>query len=59
MLRCNADRTRKLRYPLGPGDVLIMSGTTQDFWTHSVPKRAGVEQPRVNLTFRKVVQRQG
>ena len=29
MLRCNEDKTRKLRFPLGAGDVLIMSGATQ------------------------------
>jgi hypothetical protein len=29
MLRCNDDKARKLRFPLGDGDVLIMSGTTQ------------------------------
>ena len=55
MLRCNAERTRKLRYSLGAGDVLIMSGSTQELWTHSVPKRAAADMPRVNLTFRRVV----
>ena len=29
MLRCNDDKARKLRFPLGHGDVLIMSGNTQ------------------------------
>ena len=58
MLRCNADRTKKLRYPLGAGDVLVMSGSTQDLWTHSIPKRANADLPRINLTFRKVVHRQ-
>ena len=29
MLRCNDDKSRKLRFPLGDGDVLFMSGTTQ------------------------------
>jgi len=29
MLRCNEDKSRKLRFPLGAGDVLIMTGATQ------------------------------
>lgn len=29
LLRHNAERGRKLRFPLGGGDVLIMSGATQ------------------------------
>ncbi len=29
MLRCNDDKARKLRFLLGAGDVLIMSGATQ------------------------------
>lgn len=35
--------------------MLVMAGTAQDHWMHSVPKRAGVSQPRINLTFRQVV----
>ena len=29
MLRCNDDKAHKLRFPLGAGDVLVMSGATQ------------------------------
>ena len=38
---------------LGHGDVLVMSGRSQLDWSHSVPKRARVTQPRINLTFRQ------
>jgi hypothetical protein len=45
---------RKLCVPLGNGDVLIMRGTLQRYWQHTVPKRArGVA--RISLTFRRVV----
>ena len=38
-------------YQLTPGSLLVMSGTTQHFWKHSIPKapKAG---PRINLTYR-------
>lgn len=57
VLRHNQERTRKLSFPLGHGDVLLMTGATQDHWMHCIPKRAGIDAPRVNLTFRKVVQK--
>lgn len=39
---------------LNSGSLLIMGGTTQTYFTHAVPKRAKVTQPRINLTFRNV-----
>lgn len=38
-------------YPLTAGSLLVMSGTTQHFWKHSIPKAPGAE-PRINLTYR-------
>lgn len=55
ILRHNTERTRKISTTLSAGDVLIMSGTTQQHWQHSIPKRKGVMQPRINLTFRTIV----
>lgn len=37
---------------LAPGSLLVMRGTTQQRWLHSLPKTARVTRPRVNLTFR-------
>lgn len=37
---------------LESGSLLIMAGTTQEFWYHSLPKRARIDQGRINLTFR-------
>lgn len=34
------------------GSLLIMSGTTQHFWKHQIPKTKKEIQPRINLTFR-------
>lgn len=39
-------------YPLAHGDLVVMAGNSQAEWTHAVPKRARVTQPRINLTFR-------
>lgn len=54
VLRRNADTTDKYRFCLGEGDVLIMKGSTQEHWKHSVPKRADVEGGRISLTFRTI-----
>ncbi len=42
--------------PLGNGAVLVMAGTVQQHWMHSVPKRSKQECPRVSLTFRTVLE---
>jgi alkylated DNA repair dioxygenase AlkB len=41
------------------GSLLVMKGTTQTFWQHSVPKTAKVTTPRINLTFRTIVLGEG
>ena len=56
LLRNNADRGLKYTAKLGgKGDVLIMSGSCQRDWQHSVPKRSNALGPRINLTFRTIV----
>ena len=42
---------------LKPGSVILMGPGTQENYKHSVPARAGVKDPRINLTFRSVKQR--
>lgn len=36
------------------GSLLIMRGTTQDFWLHQIPKTSKKIKPRINLTFRRI-----
>lgn len=55
VLRCREDPKRILSYSLGDGDLLVMAGTTQKHWLHTVPKRKRVQEPRVSLTFRAVM----
>ena len=40
---------------LEDGSLLWMSGTTQHFWRHSVPKTKRPVAPRINLTFRRIL----
>ena len=40
---------------LEDGSLMVMKGTTQTFWQHSVPKSAKITTPRINLTFRTIV----
>jgi alkylated DNA repair dioxygenase AlkB len=42
---------RSIRYELGSGDLLVMGGTCQHTWEHSVPK-ARAAGPRLSVTFR-------
>jgi alkylated DNA repair dioxygenase AlkB len=39
------------------GSLLIMAGETQRNFRHEVPKAAGVRDPRINLTFRRVARK--
>jgi alkylated DNA repair dioxygenase AlkB len=41
--------------PLYHGSFLLMSGTTNSFWEHQVPKTAREIGQRINLTFRQVI----
>ena len=40
---------------LPSGSLVVMSGLSQACWEHEVPKQAGIQEPRINLTFRQVM----
>ncbi|WP_316931049.1 alpha-ketoglutarate-dependent dioxygenase AlkB [Flavobacterium rivuli] len=44
----------QVEIPLHHGSLLLMSGTTNTFWEHHIPKSAKEMLPRINLTFRQV-----
>jgi alkylated DNA repair dioxygenase AlkB len=50
----NGNPELKLEYQLTHGSLLIMSGTTQKHWKHSIPKALGLKDGRINLTFRTI-----
>ena len=37
------------------GSLLIMAGAIQDHWVHRLPPTTKISEPRVNLTFRTIV----
>uniref|UniRef100_A0A6B2LLU1 Fe2OG dioxygenase domain-containing protein n=1 Tax=Arcella intermedia TaxID=1963864 RepID=A0A6B2LLU1_9EUKA len=53
ILKNNKDPTKKHEFLLVSGSLLVMAGTTQQHWKHTVPKQLKVNDPRLNLTFRK------
>jgi alkylated DNA repair dioxygenase AlkB len=38
------------------GSLLVMKDTTQSHWLHALPKTKKVTRPRINLTFRTIVE---
>lgn len=42
---------------LQDGELLVMQPAFQQLWEHRVPQQADITEPRINLTFRKVVMR--
>lgn len=54
-LRHNRTREKVSLY-LEPGSLLVMRGATQSFWQHQVPKSLKVTAPRINLTFRRMLE---
>jgi alkylated DNA repair dioxygenase AlkB len=50
---------KKVKVSLASGSLLLMGGDCQTNWKHSLPKRLRVKDPRINLTFRSIVDREG
>ena len=51
--RTNKEETSSVL--LEHGSLLVMKGTTQTNWLHSLPKSKRVTRPRINLTFRTMI----
>lgn len=45
---------QKVRFQLEHGSLLLMSGGTQQYWQHTLPRSLKVTGARVNLTFRTI-----
>jgi alkylated DNA repair dioxygenase AlkB len=43
-----------IRFPLGHGDLVVMGGSCQRTWEHTIPKTAKPVGPRVSVQFRPV-----
>jgi alkylated DNA repair dioxygenase AlkB len=44
----------KVKFDLGHGSLLVMGGTCQHHWMHTVPKTKAAVDERINLTFRHI-----
>ena len=42
---------------LEQGSLITMSGQTQKYWQHEIPKMAGVKTTRISLTFRQMLKK--
>lgn len=45
----------KVELELAAGSLLLMKGITQSHWLHRLPPSKKVTEPRINLTFRSIV----
>lgn len=54
-LRSRAGTGAGLTLELGHGSLLLMAGRTQTLYRHALPRRTRVREPRINLTFRRIL----
>lgn len=48
-------KEKKYKMELHHGSLLLMEGAMQEHWLHQIPKTKKPMQPRINLTFRKII----
>lgn len=48
-------KEKRYRMELHHGSLLLMEGTMQEHWLHQIPKTKKSLEPRINLTFRKII----
>lgn len=41
--------------PQESGKLIVMSGSTQKYWKHGIKKTKKIKKPRINLTFRNII----
>ncbi|CAH0001077.1 unnamed protein product [Clonostachys byssicola] len=54
--------SKPLKLQLASGEMVLMRGSTQSKWLHSIPKRTGKNQDdggRINITFRRAMVKEG
>ena len=54
-LKHRTKKTLKHKIKLEHGSLLLMKGTTQEYWLHQIPKTKKAIGERINLTFRIIV----
>ena len=56
LLRHRREPARRQGVELAHGSLLLMRGACQSDWRHALPRTAKPVGPRINLTFRRIVQ---
>lgn len=51
-MKHRTDNSQKIKINLIHGSLLVMSGSTQHYWLHQIPKTKKHVEERINLTFR-------
>lgn len=46
----------KVAFVLEHGSLLLMKNETQSYWLHQLPKTKLIKSPRINLTFRTIIE---
>ena len=54
-LKHKTQKEQRLKIAFKHGSLLIMGGEMQHYWLHQIPKTAKKIAPRINLTFRKII----
>ncbi|KXI30569.1 DNA repair protein [Paraglaciecola hydrolytica] len=54
LLFSHKETKQSMKLPLAAGSLLVMKGTTQQFWLHAIAKRKTAVAGRINLTFRYI-----
>lgn len=55
LFRHKQDPKLKVAVQLESGSLLLMCGSTQTHWLHSLPKSTRIKRARINLTFRQML----
>jgi len=55
VFRHRQEQDLKAEVELTHGSFLLMAGETQHFWQHQIPKTSRKVEPRINLTFRVII----
>ncbi|CAG8510014.1 46138_t:CDS:1 [Gigaspora margarita] len=54
MFQNKCDKKLVHKIILENGSLIVMKGTTQQFWKHSIPKEKKIKDGRISLTFRQL-----
>jgi alkylated DNA repair dioxygenase AlkB len=54
-LRETKNKNNQQKIILEQGSLILMTGETQKYWQHEIPKMTAIKTPRISLTFRNML----